>query len=157
LDLIKKDKRITADVIATTLKVDVAEVEAAFKSLFSKEIIKVTETKVGENKVIERERTAKKIDAPPANSKSFLIRYTYAWRDIVPPEERTTDRSRPFCIQMLELAKTKVWSRANIETISARLGYSVWDRVGGWWTDPRNPTPYQCRHEWQSLTVIKKN
>lgn len=159
LDLIKKDKRITADIIATTLKVDVAEVEAAFKSLFAKEIIKVTETKVGENKVIERERTAKKIDAPTANSKSFLIRYTYAWRDIVPTSERNTPAhpSRKFCVQMLELAKTKVWSRANIETISARLGYSVWDRVGGWWTMPNGEASTQCRHEWQSLTVIKKN
>jgi DNA-binding Lrp family transcriptional regulator len=159
LDLIKKDKRITSDVIAKTLQVDISEVDAAFKSLFTKEIIKVTETKVGENKIIERERTVKKVDAPPANSKSFLIRYTYAWRDIVPFSERDTTEhpSRQFCVKMLDMAQTKVWSRANIEAISARLGYSVWDRVGGWWTMPNGEHSVQCRHEWQALTVIKKN
>ena len=37
---------------------------------------------------------------------------------------------------MMQLSKTKLWSRQDIENISLRLGYSVWDRRGGWWTMP---------------------
>jgi hypothetical protein len=49
-----------------------------------------------------------------------------------------------------------MWSMTDIQNISMRLGYDVLTRVGGWWNDPRNKTPYQCRHEWFVNTVIKK-
>jgi hypothetical protein len=35
--------------------------------------------------------------------------------------------------------------------LSARLGYSVFDRGGGWWGD--SPS---CRHEWRRNVVVKK-
>jgi len=149
LDLINKDKRITPEVAAKALNITIDEADAAFKSLFQKEVIKVSTKKIGQDEIIERERTSKKIDAPKPGSKTILLRYTYAG-----PED---DRNRPFCARMLELAKTKVWSRANIEQISERLGYSVWDRRGGWFTLPTGEHRPYCRHSWQSLTVIKKN
>jgi len=149
LDLINKDKRITPEVAAKALNITIEEADAAFKSLFQKEVIKVSTKKIGQDEIIERERTSKKIDAPKPGSKTILLRYTYSG-----PED---DRNRPFCARMLELAKTKVWSRANIEQISERLGYSVWDRRGGWFTLPTGEHRPYCRHSWQSLTVIKKN
>lgn len=149
LDLINKDKRITPEVAAKALKITIEEADAAFKSLFQKEVIKVSTKKIGQDQIIERERTSKKIEAPKPGSKTILLRYTYAG-----PED---DRNRTFCARMLELAKTKVWSRANIEQISERLGYSVWDRRGGWFTLPTGEHRPYCRHSWQSLTVIKKN
>jgi len=148
LDLINKDKRITPEVAAKALNITIDEADAAFKSLFQKEVIKVSTKKIGQDEIIERERTSKKIDAPKPGSKTILLRYTYSG-----PED---DRNRPFCARMLELAKTKVWSRANIEQISERLGYSVWDRRGGWFTLPTGEHRPYCRHSWQSLTVIKK-
>jgi hypothetical protein len=45
----------------------------------------------------------------------------------------------------------KLWSRADIETWSRRLGYSVWDRGGGWWGNSK-----QCRHEWRRVIVMEK-
>jgi hypothetical protein len=50
----------------------------------------------------------------------------------------------------------RMYSRAEIEAISARLGYSVFDRRGGWWTMPNGEHSPSCRHVWQSQTVIKK-
>ncbi len=52
-----------------------------------------------------------------------LLRYTYDG-----PED---SRNRPFCAKMMQLSKTKLWSRQDIENISLRLGYSVWDST--WW------------------------
>jgi hypothetical protein len=51
----------------------------------------------------------------------------------------------------------RLYSRAEIEAISARLGYSVFDRRGGWWTQPNGQASPSCRHRWFSQVVIKKN
>ena len=50
----------------------------------------------------------------------------------------------------------RLYSRAEIETISARLGYSVFDRRGGWWTKPNGQHSPSCRHIFYAQTVIKK-
>jgi hypothetical protein len=57
---------------------------------------------------------------------------------------------------MLKLAKTKLWSRADIENISERLGYSVWDRRGGWFTEPDGTHRPYCRHRWDVKIVTRK-
>jgi len=45
----------------------------------------------------------------------------------------------------------RFYTRAEIESISRRLGYDVFTRGGGWWG--KSPT---CRHTWQSNIVVKK-
>ena len=87
---------------------------------------------------------------------SFLIRYTYEWKDIVPVSERNTAAhpSREFCKRLMSL--DKVYSRSDIEQMSARLGYSVWDRKGGWWTMPDGEHSPSCRHTWVSNIVMRK-
>jgi hypothetical protein len=79
-------------------------------------------------------------------STQVTIKYSYEWREDVPLNERDTEEhpSRPFCKKMMELQR--LYSRADIETISQRLGYSVFDRCGG----------DDCRHIWKSNIVVKK-
>jgi len=50
----------------------------------------------------------------------------------------------------------KLWSRAEIETMSRRMGYSVWDRKGGWYTEPDGFRSKECRHRWVRQIVMKK-
>ena len=65
------------------------------------------------------------------------------------------DNSRPFCVEMLKA--NKLYSRSEIEQLSARLGYSVWDRAGGWWTKKGTNTHSEsCRHRWVSNIVTRK-
>lgn len=156
LNLIKKDKRITAEVIATTLKTEPGVINKIITGLVEAGILIAKSTKVGEDEVIERTATDTKTGGEKATTTEILLRYSYNWRDIVPVEQRnSTDHpSRPFCIKMMAL--NRLYSRADIESISERLGYSVWDRVGGWWNSTINPNPPQCRHEWFALTVIRK-
>ena len=156
LGYIKKDKRINSEGLAEVLKQDMKVVEAALQSLVDNKILDVKEVKVGKDVVIERVRTNVEADAPkPKNLLS--IAYTYAWRSIVPSSERNTPAhpSRLFCVKMMELAKTKLWSRARIEQMSAALGYSVFDRVGGFWNND-GIIETQCRHEWKALIIQKK-
>ena len=155
LDLISKDKRITPEVIADTLKIDIDVVNRNIEDL-----IKSGSLAQGtENGVLIHELTAplKDLTKIEPETKSFMIRYSYEWKDIVPAGERNTAAhpSREFCKRLMSL--DKFYSRSDIEQISARLGYSVWDRKGGWWTMPSGEHSPSCRHEWKSNIVMRKN
>jgi hypothetical protein len=74
------------------------------------------------------------------------VLYSYEWKEEIPESERDTPghESRPFCKKMVEL--NGLYTRMDIESISERLGYSVWNRCGG----------EGCRHRWVPNTVRKK-
>jgi hypothetical protein len=58
---------------------------------------------------------------------------------------------------MLDLAgQGKVYTREDIDGISAIMGYSVWNRRGGWYHTPSGVNRPQCRHVWEQQLVIKK-
>jgi DNA-binding MarR family transcriptional regulator len=167
LDLIVKDKRITPEVIADTLKEDVGAVKRVIDLLIEKGFIKTSEVKQGKgidsNVIIERELTApigKIVEAIKPQTTQILIRYTYEWipklnRGGEPENNPLITTSRPFCKYLLEA--NKFYTRSDIEQMSARLGYSVWDRRGGWYTKPgTNTHSPSCRHEWRSNIVKRK-
>ena len=157
LGYLNKDKRITSEVLSQVLKQDIKVIDATLKSLIDNKIIDVKEVKVGQDTIIERTRTSIKADVPKPSPLVLQIGYTYAWRSIVPSSERNTPAhpSRIFCVKMMELATTKLWSRARIEQMSMALGYSVFDRVGGFWNND-GVIDAQCRHEWKALIIQKK-
>ena len=162
LDLISKDKRITPEVIATTLDISVDRVKSIIDSAISKDFIKVTEVTEGRgdqrNIIIERKLTqplSKIVEAVKPKTTEFLIRYSYEWLPEIPQSERNTPEhpSRDFCKALMSL--NRIYSRAEIEQISARVGYSVFDRRGGWWNDDGDIKPH-CRHRWFSQVVTRK-
>jgi DNA-binding MarR family transcriptional regulator len=160
LDLIVKDKRITPEVIADTLKEDIGAVKRVIDLLIEKGFIKTSEVKQGKgidsNVIIERELTApigKIVEAIKPQTTQILIRYTYEWKAGF--NDSDLDTSRPFCKYLV--TANKFYTRSDIEQMSARLGYSVWDRRGGWYTKPgTNTHSPSCRHEWRSNIVKRK-
>ena len=148
LDLIRKDKRITPEVIAETLDLEVDSVKEILNRLADEGRIAIKPTKVGQDEVIERTLTEplkQQTDKKP-ETLNFKILYSYEG-----PED---NRNRAFCARLLEM--NKLWSRSEIESMSMRMGYSVWDRRGGWWTKPNGDHSISCRHEWVSNVVMKK-
>jgi hypothetical protein len=155
LDLISKDKRVTPEVMAKVLNKSVEQIDNALEALKLEGYL----TQIGaaisilnpNYTPIIRQLTEPLSKIPGGNKTTkteVLLRYTYSG-----PED---SKNRPFCARMLQLAKTKLWSRSDIENISERLGYSVWDRRGGWFTEPNgNHRPY-CRHRWQVKIVTRK-
>jgi DNA-binding MarR family transcriptional regulator len=144
LELISKDKLISPATLAQVLKVEVAEVVAALAVLEGRDAIKTT----GGAGAEERTLTAplKELQEGVKTKRTALqVRYSY--------EGPQDDRNRPFCAKLMEL--DRLYSRKDIEAISERLGYSVWDRRGGWYTVPGTDQrrPY-CRHTWMSNVVI---
>jgi hypothetical protein len=160
LDLIVKDKRITPEVIADTLKEDVGAVKRVIDLLIEKGFIKTSDVKQGKgidsNVIIERQLTApigQIVEAIKPQTTQILIRYSYEWKAGF--NDGDLDTSRPFCKYLV--TANKFYSRSEIEMMSARLGYSVWDRRGGWYTKPgTNTHSPSCRHEWKSNIVKRK-
>jgi hypothetical protein len=160
LDLIVKDKRITPEVIADTLKEDIVAVKRVIDTLIEKGFIKTSEVKQGrgidQNIIIERQLTAPIgdiVEAMKPQTTQILIRYTYEWKAGF--NDGDLDTSRPFCKYLV--TANKFYTRSDIEQMSARLGYSVWDRRGGWYTKPgTNTHSPSCRHEWRSNIVKRK-
>jgi ribosomal protein S25 len=160
LDLITKDKRITPEVIADTLKEDVGVVKRILTDLEKKGFITSKITTIGEgydeSEIIERKLTApisEIVEKIKPSTTEFLIRYSYEWRQGFNDSDLSS--SRQFC----KYFKTtnKLYSRSEIEAMSARLGYDVFTRGGGWYTLPgTNNHRNFCRHQWKSNVVTRK-
>ena len=155
LDLISKDKRITPEVMATVLKRDLDVINTTLEALKLEGYLTVEGSVLGilnpKYKPQERALVEPLKDILGGNKSTtteVLLRYTYAG-----PKD---DKNRPFCARLLQLAETKLWSRVDIENISERLGYSVWDRRGGWFTQPNGVHRPYCRHRWQVKIVTRK-
>ena len=154
LDLIQKDKRITAEVIAGTIGVDLDIINRVLDGLDKRGIVSSSVSRgITERKL---SKPLSELNAPKPSTTSFMVRYSYEWRSDIPGNERNSPDhpSRVFCARLMQL--DRLYSRAEIESISARLGYSVFDRRGGWWTQPNGQASPSCRHRWFAQTVIKK-
>jgi hypothetical protein len=83
------------------------------------------------------------------------VRYKYAWAAGFSNKDKKT--SREFCKVMLDLAdQGKVYTRDDINGISNIMGYSVWNRRGGWYHTASGVNRPQCRHVWEQQLVIRK-
>lgn len=83
--------------------------------------------------------------------KGIKILYSYALRNDA-PSLIPGGSSRPFCKKMMAL--NRLYTRAEIDMISAKLGYDVFDRRGGFYHDPENDvTTNFCRHTWRQNVI----
>lgn len=151
LSVIDKNKNVLPEDIAKAVKEDLAVVQERINKLVELEILKF-DPKTNTSKLLKP--LAEIIDKPI--KRTFLIRYAYEWKPEVPVGQRDTNAhpSRAFCQKVMGL--DKFWSRTEIEQLSRRLGYSVFDRAGGWWTMPNGIHSPSCRHQWVSKVVVKK-
>ena len=160
LDLMAKDKRITPEVLATTLDQSVDTINKVIKKLIVDGHIQPKQYTIGkgidENVITEHTLTEPLkdiLEKIKPQTTELLIRYSYEWKAGFSNSDK--DTSRPFCVALLDA--NKVYSRSEIELMSARLGYSVWDRKGGWYTKPgTNDHEPSCRHQWVSNIVTRK-
>jgi len=149
LTLITKDQNITPQVIARTLKIDTDLVVDIINDFIEREIIKSIPSKINAEPTYKVLKPASELPGKNSKVTTLVIRYSYEG-----PED---SRNRPFCAKLLELSKQKTWSRSDIESISERVGYSVWDRRGGWYTQPNGVHREYCRHRWSSKLMKKKD
>lgn len=146
VDLIKKDKKISPETIANVLNTTEEYVTKRIASLTKNGTLESRIVKVGIDKQIERTLVKPLEVKPNEDITEVSVKYSY--------EGPKDSRNRPFCAKMLEL--DRLYSRKEIESLSLRLGYSVFDRRGGWWTMPDGTHSKSCRHNWQQNVIVKK-
>jgi hypothetical protein len=155
LELVKSDALIPNDVIAKAIGRSLEFVQRRMQYLYDIEAIKVND--------ITKQRTLTKpineiINKPLPTV--IEVRYSYEWKPqfAIDTENKAAtpliQTSRPFCARLLRL--DKVYTRREIEALSARLGYSVFDRGGGWWTKSSGYHSPSCRHEWRANVLVRK-
>ena len=146
LALIDKDPKISIDDLAGATKKSRDVVQERLSYLVESGAINY-DPKIEERKLTKP--LSKLVDDMEVTT--FEVRYSYEWKPIVPSGERDSPDhpSRQFCKKLMK--EDKLWTRKGIEMLSARLGYSVFDRGGGWWGNSAS-----CRHEWRRNVVVKK-
>ena len=156
LDLITKDKNITPNVISKTLKIDTDLVNEIIDDFIKKKIVSITQSSVNATPVYEILQPVSELTNKKPKTTKLYIRYKYDWRAGFSDKDMKT--SRPFCLKMREMSNAgKSWSRSDIESLSVALGYSVWERRGGWYTMSDGEHRESCRHIWSSKLMKAKN
>jgi len=149
LELIKADPLIPNEVLAKAINKTLDFVQARVQYLY--DIGAVVRDEITKARTITKPIN-EIVDAPVRTT--IEVRYSYEWKKIIPTTKRIPSTSRPFCQRLMALER--FYTRKEIESISARLGYSVFDRGGGWWTKPSGYHSPSCRHEWRANVLVKK-
>jgi hypothetical protein len=146
LKLIEKDPTITADAIAQKLGQDIDLISTRISALIEQKLINIRGAlkELGEN--------AKDFIKPRNPSGEPLVEVMYKY-DVLPGMgDKVIEGTRDFCRGLIGLSR--YYTREDINQISSIMGYSVWERRGGWYTKPGTTkhTPY-CRHIWNQVLV----
>lgn len=158
LKLISKDKRVTPAAIAKSLGMTEEYVSQVMDDLHTRGLVQYDY--VIENGQKQTIKTLTKslpsmIGEVKQKLPEIFIRYSYKVRPGLGQSVKAT--TRPFCKKMVELSQSRVWSRSQIEQISERVGYSVWDRDGGFWNMGKGKgISAHCRHQWVSQVLVKR-
>jgi hypothetical protein len=140
---IKRTKKVEADQISRRLDVPLEKVSERIEYLISK------------GKVTIQDRVARIADTPDTDAEeAFEIRYRY---DLRPDATgaKVIDTTRDFCRTLIRL--NKLYTRQDIDQMSSIMGFSVWERRGGWYTLPGTDVSRpSCRHIWQQQIVVRK-
>jgi hypothetical protein len=140
---IKKTKKVDADQISRRLDVPLEKVSERIEYLISK------------GRVTIQDRVARIADTPDTEAEeAFEIRYRY---DLRPDASgaKVIDTTRDFCRTLIKL--NKLYTRQDIDQMTAIMGFSVWERRGGWYTLPGTDISRpSCRHIWQQQIVVRK-
>jgi len=137
---VKKSGKVEADAISRKIDVPLEKVAERIQYLIEKGRITI------ENKI------ARIANEPDDDVKiEFEVRYRYDWR----PEfqaSKPASTSREFCQTLMKL--NKLYTRSDIDQMSSIMGFSVWDRRGGWYTKPNTDLARpSCRHIWNQQIV----
>ena len=139
LNVLKENKGLQVGDIVNITKLDPQVVVDTIAKLNDAKLIK------GYNEGLEV--TTKGLDEISQLKTEIVVRYKYSLAPgiqggiIIPG-------SRDFCKQIVQ--SNRVYSRADIDAMSAQTKIDVWSRRGGWYHNPTlDVNVPQCRHIWQ--------
>jgi len=144
LAAVSKNPKASLAELAGLLWIEVPEVTRTLGDLIKKDLLKPAPSSGGGMVVTPGGQLV--IDEMGDGSVIISTKYRYNG-----PRD---NKNRPFCARLMDLGK--IYDREEIDMISARLGYDVWKRRGGWYrvpnSDPALNIPH-CRHNWEQIIV----
>lgn len=139
LDEIKADIKSKLDIT-----VDAKELTSRLNKLTQANVIK---SDISDGKV-----QVKPVEAPEQGNE-VQVMYEYKVRPGY--GEPLIDTSRGFCVKLIN--NDRLYSRADIQTMSAIFGYDVYSHCGGWYfNSDTGKAENQCRHFWNKVKVLRK-
>lgn len=154
LKILQETPDISTENIAKAIREKADRIDTLIKKMIDDNLIMTTE-KDGQ---VLRTPTAKGTDGitPKGKVPTITTMYRYALRHDAPPLSPGGE-SREFCQKMMD--RKRLYSKQDIDRMSAIFGYDVWRMKGGWYTVPDTAgllhVPY-CRHTWEQVLVIEK-
>jgi predicted transcriptional regulator len=138
LNVLKENKGLQVGDIVNITKLDAKVVADTIAKLAKAELVKSYEDGL--------ETTPKGLEEIKNLQTELVVRYQYGLAPGI-SGGLLIDTSRKFCTDVVNSGR--VYSREDINMMSAELGYDVWKRRGGWYHNPTLDvnTP-QCRHIW---------
>jgi hypothetical protein len=150
LKLIEKDPAITSDKLAEKLGKDIQVISDRISALIEAKAINIR------GALKELGEASKDFIKPRNPEGEPLVQVMYKY-DVLPEfgPQKLIAGSREFCSKMIDLGR--YYTRQDINQISDIMGYSVWERKGGWYTKPGTNQHYPtCRHTWMQTLVKPK-
>jgi hypothetical protein len=150
LKMIEKDPAITSDKLAEKLGKDIQLISDRISALIEAKAINIR------GALKELGESAKDFIKPRNPEGEPLVQVMYKY-DVLPEfgPQKLIAGSREFCSKMIDLGR--YYTRQDINQISQIMGYSVWERRGGWYTKPGTNQHYPtCRHTWMQTLVKPK-
>jgi hypothetical protein len=150
LKMIEKDPAITSDKLAEKLGKDIQLISDRISALIEAKAINIR------GALKELGESAKDFIKPRNPEGEPLVQVMYKY-DVLPEfgPQKLIAGSREFCSKMIDLGR--YYTRQDINQISDIMGYSVWERKGGWYTKPGTNQHYPtCRHTWMQTLVKPK-
>lgn len=149
IDALLKDPKLNETGIAQFLSKPLKDIIERVKSLLDRGLISGN---IGENTEVSAEGQDI-IQQEGAPTETIEVLYSYEVRSGLGAD--VIETTRDFCRQLISL--DKLYTREEIEKISAIVGRDVWSQRGGFYHNPSSDvdTPY-CRHIWQQNIVRKK-
>jgi predicted transcriptional regulator len=138
LNVLKENKGLQVGDIVNITKLDAKVVADAIAKLAKAELVKSYEDGL--------ETTPKGLEEIKNLQTELVVRYQYGLAPGI-TGGLLIDTSRKFCTDVVNSGR--VYSREDINMMSAELEYDVWKRRGQWYTNPSTGiTTPQCRHIW---------
>jgi hypothetical protein len=150
LKMIEKDPAITSDKLADKLGKSIELISDRISALIEAKAINIR------GALKELGESAKDFIKPKNPEGEPLVQVMYKY-DVLPEfgPQKLIAGSREFCSKMIDLGR--YYTRQDINQISDIMGYSVWERKGGWYTKPGTNQHYPtCRHTWMQTLVKPK-
>ncbi len=150
LKMIEKDPAITSDKLAEKLGKSIELISDRISALIEAKAINIR------GALKELGESAKDFIKPRNPEGEPLVQVMYKY-DVLPEfgPQKLIPGSREFCVKMVDLGR--YYTRQDINQISQIMGYSVWERRGGWYTSPIDGRSRpSCRHTWMQTLVKPK-